>query len=159
MIEVRACRCLWCECLLQIPCSSCEQPATGKWIQKAVLHDILYSAQRVTTVFSTLCSSLLLFIQLEAFYSIFTTEQQDHVKSVEYLRNNFRPLQNLDNRKIFKSAVKDAWQRDLTEIMRSPHSTEASRGEPPFSTFYILHLSAIRLPVRVSLQRDCYNPL
>ncbi|KAI1897166.1 hypothetical protein AGOR_G00080400 [Albula goreensis] len=29
--------------------------------------------------------------QLEAFYSIFTTEQQDHVKSVEYLRNNFRP--------------------------------------------------------------------
>uniref|UniRef100_A0A8U8C923 protein-tyrosine-phosphatase n=1 Tax=Geospiza parvula TaxID=87175 RepID=A0A8U8C923_GEOPR len=31
--------------------------------------------------------------QLEAFYSIFTTEQQDHVKSVEYLRNNFRPEQ------------------------------------------------------------------
>uniref|UniRef100_A0A8C6W0J1 protein-tyrosine-phosphatase n=1 Tax=Nothobranchius furzeri TaxID=105023 RepID=A0A8C6W0J1_NOTFU len=28
--------------------------------------------------------------QLDAFYSIFTTEQQDHVKSVEYLRNNFR---------------------------------------------------------------------
>ncbi|XP_071351270.1 receptor-type tyrosine-protein phosphatase gamma isoform X2 [Trachinotus anak] len=65
--------------------------------------------------------------QLEAFYSIFTTEQQDHVKSVEYLRNNFRPLQDLDNRKVFKSAVKDAWQKDLTEIQRSPHSTEASR--------------------------------
>uniref|UniRef100_A0A3B4YVU5 Receptor-type tyrosine-protein phosphatase gamma n=1 Tax=Seriola lalandi dorsalis TaxID=1841481 RepID=A0A3B4YVU5_SERLL len=65
--------------------------------------------------------------QLEAFYSIFTTEQQDHVKSVEYLRNNFRPLQDLDSRKVFKSAVKDAWQKDLTEIMRSPHSTEASR--------------------------------
>uniref|UniRef100_A0A8D0D177 protein-tyrosine-phosphatase n=1 Tax=Sander lucioperca TaxID=283035 RepID=A0A8D0D177_SANLU len=31
--------------------------------------------------------------QLEAFYSIFTTEQQDHVKSVEYLRNNFRCIQ------------------------------------------------------------------
>uniref|UniRef100_A0A8C9T1Q5 protein-tyrosine-phosphatase n=1 Tax=Scleropages formosus TaxID=113540 RepID=A0A8C9T1Q5_SCLFO len=46
--------------------------------------------------------------QLEAFYSIFTTEQQDHVKSVEYLRNNFRPLQNLDGREVFKSAVKDA---------------------------------------------------
>uniref|UniRef100_A0A8D0D103 Receptor-type tyrosine-protein phosphatase gamma n=1 Tax=Sander lucioperca TaxID=283035 RepID=A0A8D0D103_SANLU len=45
--------------------------------------------------------------QLEAFYSIFTTEQQDHVKSVEYLRNNFRPLQDLDNRKVYKSAVKD----------------------------------------------------
>ncbi|XP_058487376.1 receptor-type tyrosine-protein phosphatase gamma-like isoform X1 [Solea solea] len=65
--------------------------------------------------------------QLEAFYSIFTTEQQDHVKSVDYLRNNFRPLQYLDNRKVFKSAVRDAWQKDLTEIQRNPHSTEASR--------------------------------
>ncbi|XP_037345933.2 receptor-type tyrosine-protein phosphatase gamma isoform X2 [Pungitius pungitius] len=65
--------------------------------------------------------------QLEAFYSIFTTEQQDHVKSVEYLRNNFRPLQDLDSRKVFKSAVKDAWQKDLTEVLGSPHSTEASR--------------------------------
>ncbi|XP_033938221.1 receptor-type tyrosine-protein phosphatase gamma isoform X2 [Pseudochaenichthys georgianus] len=65
--------------------------------------------------------------QLEAFYSIFTTEQQDHVKSVEYLRNNFRPLQDLDDRKVFKSAVKDAWQRDLTDVLSSPHSTESSR--------------------------------
>ncbi|KAM7006556.1 receptor-type tyrosine-protein phosphatase gamma [Tautogolabrus adspersus] len=65
--------------------------------------------------------------QLEFFYHIFTTEQQDHVKSVDYLRNNFRHLQNLDNRKVYKSAVKDAWQRDLTEIMESPHGTEASR--------------------------------
>ncbi|RVE73260.1 hypothetical protein OJAV_G00047430 [Oryzias javanicus] len=65
--------------------------------------------------------------QLEAFYSIFTTEQQDHVKSVEYLRNNFRPLQELGERKVFRSAVKDAWQKDLTEILGSPHSTEASR--------------------------------
>uniref|UniRef100_A0A3Q3N2U7 protein-tyrosine-phosphatase n=1 Tax=Mastacembelus armatus TaxID=205130 RepID=A0A3Q3N2U7_9TELE len=65
--------------------------------------------------------------QLEAFYSIFTTEQQDHVKSVEYLRNNFRPLQDLDNRKVFKSAVKGAWQKDKTEVLGSPHSTEASR--------------------------------
>ncbi|KAM3621040.1 uncharacterized protein V6R79_005149 [Siganus canaliculatus] len=65
--------------------------------------------------------------QLEAFYSIFTTEQQDHVKSVEYLRNNFRPAQDLGSRKIFKSAVKDAWQKDLTESVGSPHSTEATR--------------------------------
>uniref|UniRef100_A0A3Q1JVH0 protein-tyrosine-phosphatase n=1 Tax=Anabas testudineus TaxID=64144 RepID=A0A3Q1JVH0_ANATE len=65
--------------------------------------------------------------QLEAFYSIFTTEQQDHVKSVEYLRNNFRPLQDLNDRKVFKSAVKDAWQKDTTEILGSPQSTEASR--------------------------------
>uniref|UniRef100_A0A4W5QE16 protein-tyrosine-phosphatase n=1 Tax=Hucho hucho TaxID=62062 RepID=A0A4W5QE16_9TELE len=55
--------------------------------------------------------------QLEAFYSIFTTEQQDHVKSVEYLRNNYRPLQDLDNREVLKSAVKDAWQRDLTDSL------------------------------------------
>lgn len=65
--------------------------------------------------------------QLESFYSIFTTEQQDHVKSVEYLRNNFRPQQDLDSRKVFKSAVKDAWQKELTEISESPHSTEASK--------------------------------
>ncbi|KAG7326546.1 hypothetical protein KOW79_009947 [Hemibagrus wyckioides] len=50
--------------------------------------------------------------QLEAFYSIFTTEQQDHVKSVEYLRNNYRPTQDLNNRLVFKSAVKDAWLPD-----------------------------------------------
>lgn len=68
-------------------------------------------------------------MQLEAFYSIFTTEQQDHVKSVEYLRNNFRPLQDLDNRKIFKSAVKGAWQKDLTEILGNTQGTEASRGK------------------------------
>uniref|UniRef100_A0A7N6BMF3 protein-tyrosine-phosphatase n=1 Tax=Anabas testudineus TaxID=64144 RepID=A0A7N6BMF3_ANATE len=30
------------------------------------------------------------------------TQQQDHVKSVEYLRNNFRPLQDLNDRKVFK---------------------------------------------------------
>ncbi|XP_015202751.2 receptor-type tyrosine-protein phosphatase gamma [Lepisosteus oculatus] len=65
--------------------------------------------------------------QLEAFYSIFTTEQQDHVKSVEYLRNNFRPQQSLDDRVVFKSAVKDAWIQDLTDSLGSPHGTEASK--------------------------------
>lgn len=65
--------------------------------------------------------------QLEAFYTILTTEQQDHVKSVEYLRNNFRPAQHLDGRKVFKSAVKDAWHKDLTDVAENPHSTEASR--------------------------------
>ncbi|XP_061731188.1 receptor-type tyrosine-protein phosphatase gamma-like [Nerophis ophidion] len=65
--------------------------------------------------------------QLEAFYSIFTTEQQDHVKSVEYLRNNFRPLQDLDGRKVFKSAVKEAWKKDLTDINVGARGTEASR--------------------------------
>uniref|UniRef100_A0AAY4CWE5 Receptor-type tyrosine-protein phosphatase gamma n=1 Tax=Denticeps clupeoides TaxID=299321 RepID=A0AAY4CWE5_9TELE len=66
--------------------------------------------------------------QLEAFYSIFTTEQQDHVKSVEYLRNNHRPTQALDNREIFKSAVKDAWVPDsLMDSLGYPSSTEASR--------------------------------
>uniref|UniRef100_A0A8C9THW4 protein-tyrosine-phosphatase n=1 Tax=Scleropages formosus TaxID=113540 RepID=A0A8C9THW4_SCLFO len=57
--------------------------------------------------------------QLESFYSIFTTEQQDHVKSVEYLRNNFRPQQSLDGRDVFKSAVKDAWVPDLTDMCSS----------------------------------------
>uniref|UniRef100_A0A671PA56 protein-tyrosine-phosphatase n=1 Tax=Sinocyclocheilus anshuiensis TaxID=1608454 RepID=A0A671PA56_9TELE len=51
--------------------------------------------------------------QLEAFYSIFTTEQQDHVKSVDYLRNNHRPTQNLGSRQIFKSTLMDAWMPDL----------------------------------------------
>ncbi|XP_027738034.1 receptor-type tyrosine-protein phosphatase gamma [Empidonax traillii] len=66
--------------------------------------------------------------QLEAFYSIFTTEQQDHVKSVEYLRNNFRPQQRLNNRKVSKSAVKDAWNQDLTDILENPLGTEASKA-------------------------------
>uniref|UniRef100_A0A8C7SX92 protein-tyrosine-phosphatase n=1 Tax=Oncorhynchus mykiss TaxID=8022 RepID=A0A8C7SX92_ONCMY len=66
--------------------------------------------------------------QLEAFYSIFTTEQQDHVKSVEYLRSNFRPIQSLDNRDVFKSAVRDAWLPDLTDSLGNPYGTEASKG-------------------------------
>uniref|UniRef100_A0A8C9TV15 protein-tyrosine-phosphatase n=1 Tax=Scleropages formosus TaxID=113540 RepID=A0A8C9TV15_SCLFO len=65
--------------------------------------------------------------QLESFYSIFTTEQQDHVKSVEYLRNNFRPQQSLDGRDVFKSAVKDAWVPDLTDSMGNPYGTESSK--------------------------------
>uniref|UniRef100_A0A8B9G054 Receptor-type tyrosine-protein phosphatase gamma n=1 Tax=Amazona collaria TaxID=241587 RepID=A0A8B9G054_9PSIT len=66
--------------------------------------------------------------QLEAFYSIFTTEQQDHVKSVEYLRNNFRPQQSLNNRKVSKSAVKDAWSQDMTDLLENPLGTEASKA-------------------------------
>ncbi|KAL2091417.1 hypothetical protein ACEWY4_013680 [Coilia grayii] len=65
--------------------------------------------------------------QLEAFYSIFTTEQQDHVKSVEYLRNNFRPIQSLDSREVYKSAVKDAWLPDLTGDYSSPYESESSK--------------------------------
>uniref|UniRef100_H9G642 protein-tyrosine-phosphatase n=1 Tax=Anolis carolinensis TaxID=28377 RepID=H9G642_ANOCA len=71
--------------------------------------------------------------QLEAFYSIFTTEQQDHVKSVEYLRNNFRPQQSLNNRVVSKSAVKDAWNQVSTSIFENPLGTEASKvcSTPP----------------------------
>ncbi|KAJ1110122.1 hypothetical protein NDU88_007477, partial [Pleurodeles waltl] len=71
--------------------------------------------------------------QLEAFYSIFTTEQQDHVKSVEYLRNNFRPRQNLNGRVVFKSAVKDAWSQDFTDFLGNPLGTETSKvcSTPP----------------------------
>ncbi|XP_048878342.1 receptor-type tyrosine-protein phosphatase gamma-like isoform X1 [Brienomyrus brachyistius] len=72
--------------------------------------------------------------QLEAFYSIFTTEQQDHVKSVEYLRNNFRPQQSLDSREVYKSAVKDAWA-DLSDSMGYPYGTESSKvcSSPPIN--------------------------
>lgn len=76
---------------------------------------------------SFLLPSLALF-QLEAFYSIFTTEQQDHVKSVEYLRNNFRPQQDLNGRVVSKSAVRDAWSRDMTDSLENPLGTEASKG-------------------------------
>ncbi|XP_060775396.1 receptor-type tyrosine-protein phosphatase gamma isoform X2 [Neoarius graeffei] len=66
--------------------------------------------------------------QLDAFYSIFTTEQQDHVKSVEYLRNNYRPTQDLHNRHVSKSAVKDAWLPDsMTDGHASSTDTEPSR--------------------------------
>uniref|UniRef100_A0A8C1XKX5 protein-tyrosine-phosphatase n=1 Tax=Cyprinus carpio TaxID=7962 RepID=A0A8C1XKX5_CYPCA len=66
--------------------------------------------------------------QLEAFYSIFTTEQQDHVKSVDYLRNNHRPTQDLDSRQIFKSALRDAWMHDpMTDSMASAADSETSR--------------------------------
>ncbi|XP_067397626.1 receptor-type tyrosine-protein phosphatase gamma isoform X3 [Emydura macquarii macquarii] len=71
--------------------------------------------------------------QLEAFYSIFTTEQQDHVKSVEYLRNNFRQQQSLNDRVVSKSAVKDAWSQDMTDLLENPLGTEASKvcSTPP----------------------------
>uniref|UniRef100_A0A8C2AFQ9 protein-tyrosine-phosphatase n=1 Tax=Cyprinus carpio TaxID=7962 RepID=A0A8C2AFQ9_CYPCA len=66
--------------------------------------------------------------QLEAFFSIFTTEQQDHVKSVDYLRNNHRPTQDLDSRQIFRSALMDAWMPDImTESMASAADSETSR--------------------------------
>lgn len=55
---------------------------------------------------------------------------------MEYLRNNFRPVQDLYNRKVFKSAVKDAWQKDLTEVIGGPHGTEASRGRQ--QSFHII---------------------
>lgn len=74
-------------------------------------------------------SSLWFFVQLEAFYSIFTTEQQDHVKSVEYLRNNFRPQQDLNDRVVSKSAVRDAWNHDLSDFLDNPLGTEASKGK------------------------------
>ncbi len=47
---------------------------------------------------------------------------------MEYLRNNFRPLQSLDNREVFKSAVKDAWLPDLTDSLGNPYGTDASKG-------------------------------
>ncbi|EPY85688.1 hypothetical protein CB1_000353024 [Camelus ferus] len=78
---------------------------------------------------------------LEAFYSIFTTEQQDHVKSVEYLRNNFRPQQELNDRVVSKSAVRDAWNHDVTDFLDNPLGTEASKG-----TFGLSALAQRKIP-------------
>ncbi|XP_021099730.1 receptor-type tyrosine-protein phosphatase gamma, partial [Heterocephalus glaber] len=81
--------------------------------------------------------------QLEAFYSIFTTEQQDHVKSVEYLRNNFRPQQALNDRVVSKSAVRDAWSHDMADFLENPLGTEASKGGP-LATSNGIHCSLIK---------------
>ncbi|XP_062842418.1 receptor-type tyrosine-protein phosphatase gamma isoform X2 [Trichomycterus rosablanca] len=93
--------------------------------------------------------------QLEAFYSIFTTEQQDHVKSVEYLRNNFRPLQSLDNREVLKSAVKDVWQPYLTD----PYGTESSKAcsTAPIN-MQVQPLNKTALLVRWSRPEITYDP-
>ncbi|XP_068172147.1 receptor-type tyrosine-protein phosphatase gamma-like isoform X2 [Antennarius striatus] len=100
--------------------------------------------------------------QLEAFYSIFTTEQQDHVKSVEYLRSNFRPLQSLDNRHVFKSAVKDAWLPDLSDGGgggSGPYGTEASKvcSSAPIN-MKVQHVNGSALVVRWARPEVTYHP-
>ncbi|KAM7423431.1 hypothetical protein PAMA_011136 [Pampus argenteus] len=97
--------------------------------------------------------------QLEAFYSIFTTEQQDHVKSVEYLRSNFRPIQSLDNRHVFKSAVKDAWLPDLTDSGSGPYGTEASKvcSSAPIN-MKVQHVNGSALMVRWARPEAIYHP-
>ncbi|KAK7145118.1 hypothetical protein R3I94_011273 [Phoxinus phoxinus] len=112
----------------------------GSFILKDLLPSSLGSYYRYTGSLTTPpCSKVVEWIifsrpvhlsyhQLEAFYSIFTTEQQDHVKSVDYLRNNHRPTQDLDRRQIFKSALMDAWMPDvMTDSMASAADTESSR--------------------------------
>uniref|UniRef100_A0A8C4EPD1 protein-tyrosine-phosphatase n=1 Tax=Dicentrarchus labrax TaxID=13489 RepID=A0A8C4EPD1_DICLA len=97
--------------------------------------------------------------QLEAFYSIFTTEQQDHVKSVEYLRSNFRPIQSLDNRHVYKSAVKDAWLPDLTDSGSGPYGTEASKvcSSAPIN-MKVQHVNSSALVVRWARPEITYHP-
>ncbi|XP_070758495.1 receptor-type tyrosine-protein phosphatase gamma-like [Enoplosus armatus] len=97
--------------------------------------------------------------QLESFYSIFTTEQQDHVKSVEYLRSNFRPIQSLDNRQVFKSAVKDAWLPDLTDSGSGPYGTEASKvcSSAPIN-MKVQHVNGSALVVRWARPEVTYHP-
>ncbi|XP_058487247.1 receptor-type tyrosine-protein phosphatase gamma-like [Solea solea] len=97
--------------------------------------------------------------QLEAFYSIFTTEQQDHVKSVEYLRSNFRPIQSLDNRHVFKSSVKDAWLPDLTDNAGGPYGTEASKvcSSAPIN-MKVQHVNGSALMVRWARPEVTYHP-
>uniref|UniRef100_A0A3Q3WJB9 protein-tyrosine-phosphatase n=1 Tax=Mola mola TaxID=94237 RepID=A0A3Q3WJB9_MOLML len=97
--------------------------------------------------------------QLESFYSIFTTEQHDHVKSVEYLHSNFRPIQNLDNRLVFKSAVKEAWQPDLTDGGSGPYGTEASKicSSAPIN-MKVQHVNSSALVVRWARPEVNYHP-
>ncbi|XP_053723308.1 receptor-type tyrosine-protein phosphatase gamma-like isoform X8 [Synchiropus splendidus] len=102
---------------------------------------------------------LLSYKQLESFYSIFTTEQQDHVKSVEYLRSNFRPTQSLDNRIVYKSAVKEAWQLDLSEGGATVYSTEASKvcSSAPIN-MKVQHVNGSSLVVRWTYPEVTYHP-
>uniref|UniRef100_A0A5F4WJG3 Receptor-type tyrosine-protein phosphatase gamma n=1 Tax=Callithrix jacchus TaxID=9483 RepID=A0A5F4WJG3_CALJA len=97
--------------------------------------------------------------QLEAFYSIFTTEQQDHVKSVEYLRNNFRPQQGLHDRVVSKSAVRDAWNHDMTDFLENPLGTEASKvcSSPPIH-MKVQPLNQTALQVSWSQPETIYHP-
>ncbi|XP_516564.3 receptor-type tyrosine-protein phosphatase gamma isoform X1 [Pan troglodytes] len=97
--------------------------------------------------------------QLEAFYSIFTTEQQDHVKSVEYLRNNFRPQQRLHDRVVSKSAVRDAWNHDMTDFLENPLGTEASKvcSSPPIH-MKVQPLNQTALQVSWSQPETIYHP-
>ncbi|EPQ20150.1 Receptor-type tyrosine-protein phosphatase gamma [Myotis brandtii] len=97
--------------------------------------------------------------QLEAFYSIFTTEQQDHVKSVEYLRNNFRPQQGLNGRVVSKSAVRDAWNHDMTDFLDNPLGTEASKvcSSPPIH-MKVQPLNQTALQVSWSQPETIYHP-
>ncbi|XP_063072272.1 receptor-type tyrosine-protein phosphatase gamma [Engraulis encrasicolus] len=89
--------------------------------------------------------------QLDSFYSIFTTEQQDHVKSVEYLRNNHRPPQALAGRPLLKSALTDAWDAPPDPMMDShsqagPLGTEASKvcsSTPSNMKVYSLNKTAL----------------
>ncbi|XP_051986844.1 receptor-type tyrosine-protein phosphatase gamma isoform X1 [Xyrauchen texanus] len=117
-----------------------KETSLGPFILRDLLPSSLDSYYRYTGSLTTPpCSKVVEWIifsqpvylsyhQLEAFYSIFTTEQQDHVKSVDYLRNNHRPTQDLDSRKIFKSAVIDAWLPDImTDNMASAADTETNR--------------------------------
>ncbi|RVE72696.1 hypothetical protein OJAV_G00043530 [Oryzias javanicus] len=97
--------------------------------------------------------------QLEAFYSIFTTEQQDHVKSVEYLRSNFRPVQSLDSRIVSKSAVKDAWMPDLADSSGRSYGTESSNvcSSAPINT-KVQHVNGSTLVVRWARPEVTYHP-
>ncbi|XP_067854932.1 receptor-type tyrosine-protein phosphatase gamma-like isoform X1 [Heptranchias perlo] len=93
--------------------------------------------------------------QLDAFYSIFTTEQQDHVKSVEYLRNNFRPQQNLNDRMVYKSVVKDSWSQ-VTENPGILHITEVCSSPPVNMTVQPVNRTA--LLVTWNRPENIYHP-
>ncbi|TSY83943.1 Receptor-type tyrosine-protein phosphatase gamma [Bagarius yarrelli] len=149
----------------------CEWTKKETFLEPFVLRDLLPSSigsyyRYVGSLTTPPCSRVVEWIvfsrpvylsyrQLEAFYSIFTTEQQDHVKSVEYLRNNVRPLQSLDNREVYKSAVKDAWLPYLTD----PYGTESSKAcsSAPIN-MQVQPLNKTALVVRWSRPEITYDP-
>uniref|UniRef100_A0A8C1KPG5 protein-tyrosine-phosphatase n=1 Tax=Cyprinus carpio TaxID=7962 RepID=A0A8C1KPG5_CYPCA len=103
----------------------------GPFILRKLLPSSLGGYYRYTGSLTTPpCSKVVEWIIFSqpVYLSYHQVQQQDHVKSVDYLRNNHRPTQDLDSRQIFRSALMDAWMPDImTESMASAADSETSR--------------------------------
>ncbi|ROL48231.1 Receptor-type tyrosine-protein phosphatase gamma [Anabarilius grahami] len=145
---------------LQLKLNVCSQKET--FLEPFVLRDLLPSSigsyyRYIGSLTTPPCSKVVEWIIFSR--PVFLSYKQDHVKSVEYLRNNFRPLQSLDNREVFKSAVKDAWLPDLTDSLGNPYGTEASKAcsSAPIN-MNVQHTNKTALVVRWSRPEITYDP-